>query len=453
MLKELIDLMFKNGDADRILINAEQKRAFYYKGDDYPGYERFYKAELLQALHYILFNTYVQFAGKKFLQTKGIPMGGNASPFIADLCLAWAEYKFMKDLSNSKVASDFKLAKTLSNNCRYIDDISVINYLSFGELAKRIYHDELILEESDFGYHYDNFLDLSIRIHSERFLMGIYHKVDDFNFEVISFPFPDSNIHSNLGYNAFYSQLVRFFRLCNNVNDFCLRVKLLYTKLHSRGYSKTILARYFLKFCTRYPVYVKYGVTDGSILWQSVLSYQSSKSCCVYDYEAISELVKPCSIVVDRLHSDQMDDCSSDGTDVDPADSFSIDAESSADDPIGDIPRNTGIIPQSLHNPRNHCFINSCLQTIFRIFMHFNEDIHFNTNIEGCLVKSLVDGVRSDSSDSLSHFKLQLARFDQFFSGNTQQDVNECFTFLMDILHQESERLAEKLQKARETTI
>ena len=219
--------MFKNGDADRILINAEQKRAFYYKGDDYPGYEMFYKAELLQALHYILFNTYVQFVGKKFLQTKDIPMGGNASPFIADLCLAWVEYKFMKDLSNSKVPSDFKLAKTLSNNCRYIDDISVINYLSFGELAKRIYHDELILEESDFGYHYDNFLDLSIRIHSERFLMGIYHKVDDFNFEVISFPFPDSNIHSNLGYNAFYSQLVRFFRLCNNINDFCLRVKLL----------------------------------------------------------------------------------------------------------------------------------------------------------------------------------------------------------------------------------
>ena len=138
MLKELIDLMFKNGDADRILINAEQKRAFYYKGDDYPGYEMFYKAELLQALHYILFNTYVQFVGKKFLQTKDIPMGGNASPFIADLCLAWVEYKFMKDLSNSKVPSDFKLAKTLSNNCRYIDDISVINYLSFGKLAKHI---------------------------------------------------------------------------------------------------------------------------------------------------------------------------------------------------------------------------------------------------------------------------------------------------------------------------
>ena len=128
-----------------------------------------FKAKVINLMIY----TYVQFAGKKFLQTKGIPMGGNASPFIADLCLAWAEYKFMIELSQSKVPSDFMLAKILSNNCRYIDDISVINYLGFGELAKRIYHKELLLEESDFGYHYDNFLDLSVRIHSERFLLGV----------------------------------------------------------------------------------------------------------------------------------------------------------------------------------------------------------------------------------------------------------------------------------------
>ena len=56
-----------------------------------------FKAKVINLMIY----TYVQFAGKKFLQTKGIPMGGNASPFIADLCLAWAEYKFMIELSQS----------------------------------------------------------------------------------------------------------------------------------------------------------------------------------------------------------------------------------------------------------------------------------------------------------------------------------------------------------------
>ena len=58
-------------------------------------------------------------------------MGGNASPFIADLCLAWAEYRFMVELVKSKDPVDYKLARTLSNNSRYIDDISVINFLGF----------------------------------------------------------------------------------------------------------------------------------------------------------------------------------------------------------------------------------------------------------------------------------------------------------------------------------
>ena len=61
--------------------------------------------------------------------------------------------------------------------------------------------------------------------------------------------------------------------------------------------------------------------------------------------------------------------------------------------------------------------------------------MHFNNNKQGCLVKCLVDGIYSDATDSLSQFKIILARFDSFFSGHTQQDVSECFSYLMDILH------------------
>ena len=96
-------------------------------------------------------------------------MGGNASPFIADLCLAWAEFSFMQELVKSKDPADLALAKTLSDNSRYIDDISVINYLRFGEDAKKIYHSSLILEESASGYHYDTFLDLNVRIFNNNF--------------------------------------------------------------------------------------------------------------------------------------------------------------------------------------------------------------------------------------------------------------------------------------------
>ena len=107
---------------------------------------------------FILYNTYVQFAGYIFKQVKGIPMGGNVSPFIADLYLSWHEYCYMYKLNKSKLESDIRLAKILSNNSRYIYDISVINYLGFGSIAKDIYHPTLILEESNTGYHYDTFL-------------------------------------------------------------------------------------------------------------------------------------------------------------------------------------------------------------------------------------------------------------------------------------------------------
>ena len=69
-----------------------------------------------------------------------------------------------------------------------------------------------------------------------KFLIGIYYKVDDFNFEVISFPFPESNKQSIVGFNTISSPLIRFYRLCNNIIDFMLRVQLTYRKLHSRGY-------------------------------------------------------------------------------------------------------------------------------------------------------------------------------------------------------------------------
>ena len=77
------------------------------------------------------------------------------------------------------------------------------------------------------------------------------------------------------------------------------------------------------------------------------------------------------------------------------------------DEVTDDMARNMGIVPQPLSNPRNHCYINSCLQVSYHIFMHYTEDVHFNNNREGYLVKGLVEGIYSDSRVSLSHLKQQ----------------------------------------------
>ena len=65
------------------------------------------------------------------------------------------------------------------------------------------------------------------------------------NHEVISYPFPDSNIHSSLGYTTFYSQLIRFHRLYNNKSDFLFRAKPFFQKRFNRGYKFNLLRKFF----------------------------------------------------------------------------------------------------------------------------------------------------------------------------------------------------------------
>ena len=94
-------------------------------------------------------------------------------------------------------------------------------------------------------------------------LIKIYHKIDDFNFDVIIYPFPDSNISNFVGHNTFSSQILRFGRVCTLFTDFSFRVICMYNKLESRGYEDIYLTKYVFKFCCKYPdIVIKYGYSD-----------------------------------------------------------------------------------------------------------------------------------------------------------------------------------------------
>ena len=293
-LEQLIIKMFKHSGSLYILVNATRKKSFWCNGKDYIGYKRYTIDKLLDALKFILYNSYIQFGNMIFKQITGIPMGGNSSPFIADLYLSWHEYCFMVKLSKS----NYSLASILSKNSRYIDDIAVVNYLGFSVLKNEIYDSSLTLEGSATGYHYDTFLDLQIRIFQNQFIIGIYHKVDDFNFEVINFPFPESNISYKIGFSTFYSQLIRFFRLCNNPKDFLARVNLTYYKLLVRGYSGKLLSKYFFKFTSSYPACLKYGFHDCKTLWNKCIENRSIDTCNISDPGAVHNITKPLNVVL-----------------------------------------------------------------------------------------------------------------------------------------------------------
>ena len=186
-----------------------------------------------------------------FKQIKGIPMGGNASPLIADLFLANLEFKYMDKLVSSKSPENLRMAKKLSNNSRYIDDIGVCNMNNNNEFmicSKDIYPESIPFTTGCIENDKDTFLDLDITLEENRLITKIYNKVDDFNFEVVSFPFPTSYMSDHITYNSFYSQLVRFSSVCSKFNDFDIRSRNLLESLLNRGFSKYRLKNSFSKF-------------------------------------------------------------------------------------------------------------------------------------------------------------------------------------------------------------
>ena len=56
------------------------------------------------------------------------------------------------------------------------------------------------------------------------------------------------------GYSTYHSQLIRFFRLHKNINDFLFRAKFTYSKLVKRGYKHSLLLKYFRRFCSAYNI-------------------------------------------------------------------------------------------------------------------------------------------------------------------------------------------------------
>ena len=117
--------------------------------------------KLKTALDYLLCNGFVRLGPHVFKQIKSIPVGGNASPLIADLFLANLEFRYMDKLVSSKSAENLRMAKKLSNSSKYIDDIGVCNMNNnndFMVCSKDIYPESIPLTAGCVENHKDSLL-------------------------------------------------------------------------------------------------------------------------------------------------------------------------------------------------------------------------------------------------------------------------------------------------------
>ena len=164
---------------------------------------------MCEALTFLLDNIYIRFGSKLYRQIVGIPMGTNCARLVADLFL--------------------------------------------------------------FCYARDFMLDLHLSISDGFVKTKIYDKRDDFDFNIVNFPFLDGDVPLSTSYGVYISQFIRFARVSNHVDDFNTRNKVLTAKLLRQGYRYHKIRKAFSKLYRRhFDIVSKYNVRLKILLPQGL---------------------------------------------------------------------------------------------------------------------------------------------------------------------------------------
>ena len=229
-LINLIEWTFKREGSPYIACNERQ--GFFTSGDT-KRYKLWSCQNVCEALIYLLENIYIRFGNKLYRQIVGIPMGTNCAPLVADLFLFCHERDFMTSLSDVKQAEIIEAFKSTS---WYLDDLLNIDSPYFEGMVNRIYPPELQLNKTNTSYTEAPFFDLHLFVSNGFVLSKIYDKRDDFDFDIVNFPFLDGDVPHSTSHGVYISQLIRFARMSSHVADFNARNKSLTAKHFQQGY-------------------------------------------------------------------------------------------------------------------------------------------------------------------------------------------------------------------------
>ena len=154
-------------------------------------------------------------------QVVGIPMDTNCTPLVAELFMFCYERDSMLSLSDDtcKQAGVIDAFNTTSS---YLDYILNINNVNFDNMASQIYPSELQLNKANTSDKEAAFLDLHLSISNDIVSTKIYDNRDDFDFEIVNFPFFDGDVPRSTSYGVYISQLIRFARASSYVVLDCI---------------------------------------------------------------------------------------------------------------------------------------------------------------------------------------------------------------------------------------
>ena len=280
-LINLIEWTFKKEGSPYIACNKSQA---FFTSEDTKRYKLWSCQNVCEALIYLLDNIYIRFGTKLYRQIVGILMGTNCAPLVADLFLFCYERDFMTSLSDVKQA---EIIEAFKSTYRYLDDLLNIDNLYFEGMVNRIYLPELQLNKANTSDTEAPFLDLHLSISNGFVSSKIYDKRDDFDFDIVNFPFLDGDVPRSTSYGVYISQLIRFTRVSSHVVDFNARNKSLTAKLLQQGYRYHKLRKTFSKFYRRhYELVSKFNVGLKTLLHQG-LSEPEFYGDLVYKFKKI----------------------------------------------------------------------------------------------------------------------------------------------------------------------
>ena len=157
--------------------------------------------------------------------------------------------------------------EAFNSTSRYLDDLLNIDNPYFEGMVNQIYPPELQMNKANISDTEAPFLDLHFSVANGFVSSKIYDKRDDFDFDIVNFPFLDGDVPRRASYGVYISQLIRFARVCNHVTYFNARNKCLTAKLLQQGYRYHKLRKTFSKFYRRhYELISKYNVGLKTLL-------------------------------------------------------------------------------------------------------------------------------------------------------------------------------------------
>ena len=225
---KLVDLIERTFQREGSLYIACNDRNAFFTSDAVRNYNLWSCQKVCEALTFLLDNIYIRFGSKLYRQIVGIPMGTNCAPLVADLFLFCYERDFMLSLSEDNQSG---VIEAFNSTSRYLDDLLNIDNNFFDSMVNRIYPSELQLNKANVSDAEASFLDLHLSISDGFVKTKIYDKRDDFDFDIVNFPFLDGDVPHSASYGVYISQLIRFARVSSHVDDFNNRNKVLTAKL------------------------------------------------------------------------------------------------------------------------------------------------------------------------------------------------------------------------------